>query len=106
MYLSDFNMMLDNKLVDCFSEISLDKNKIDEINNQNLVVSINVETYEELKNNKKLKKKIIFNSNDIIYGKENKRLTNRSKNNEIRETQIISNTEGISRTVKFREFNK
>ena len=32
MYLSDFNMMLDNKLVNCFSEISLDKNIINEIN--------------------------------------------------------------------------
>jgi hypothetical protein len=106
MYLSDFNMMLDNKLVDCFSEISLDKNKIDEINNQNLIVSINVETYEEKNYNKKLKKKIILNSNDIIYGKENKRITNRSKINEIRETQIPNNTEGISRNIKFREFNK
>ena len=31
MYLSDFNMMLDSKLKDCFSEIELDKNIINEI---------------------------------------------------------------------------
>ena len=31
MYLSDFNMMLDSKLIDCFSEIALDKIKVNEI---------------------------------------------------------------------------
>ena len=32
MYLSDFNMMLDGKMTNCFSEISLDKNLINELN--------------------------------------------------------------------------
>ena len=32
MYLSDFNMMLDGKMIDCFSEISLDKNIINDLN--------------------------------------------------------------------------
>ena len=31
MYLTDFNMTLDTKLVDCFSELTLDKNKINEL---------------------------------------------------------------------------
>jgi len=31
MYLTDFNMNLDSKLVDCFSELTLDKNKINEL---------------------------------------------------------------------------
>ena len=31
MYLTDFNMNLDSKLIDCFSEISLDKIKVNEI---------------------------------------------------------------------------
>ena len=71
MYLSDFNMMLDNKLVDCFSETSLDKTKIsNEINQLNYS-----------KNDKKLKEKIICNSNNNIYGKEDKRLIERDRIN-------------------------
>jgi hypothetical protein len=31
MYLTDFNMMLDNKLTDCFLELTLDKNKVNEL---------------------------------------------------------------------------
>ena len=32
MYLTDFNMMLDSKLIDCFSEIALDKDVINKFN--------------------------------------------------------------------------
>jgi hypothetical protein len=82
MYLSDFNMMLDNKLVDCFSEISLDKTKIINENNQ----------LNYLKNDKKLKEKIICNSNNNIYGKEDKRLIERDRINEISKNRSNKDT--------------
>jgi hypothetical protein len=88
MYLSDFNMMLDNKLVDCFSETSLDKNKIiNEINQLN-----------HLKNDKKLKEKIICNLNNNIYGKENKRLIERDRINEISKNRSNNATGKFKKT--------
>jgi hypothetical protein len=74
MYLSDFNMMLDNKLVDCFSETSLDKTDKTKISNE-----MNQLNYS--KNDKKLKEKIICNSINNIYGKEDKRLIERDRIN-------------------------
>ena len=60
MYLSDFNMMLDSKLKDCFSEIELDKNIINEIYlNEIKMNEIQNETQNETKsNNKKSERKV------------------------------------------------
>jgi hypothetical protein len=109
MYLSDFNMMLENNLVDCFSEISLDKDKINELYNNEKCENLN--NYQEINNdedviyekkinNKKLKEKIIHNLNNTIYGKENKTIVNRNRKNNFIESSTSDNTRRISKNFK------
>ena len=143
MYLSDFNMMLDNNLIDCFSEILLDKNKINEMyeiqNNQlncqdyneitrqedneitrqefNEITrqdnEITREEYNEIirnedsiyynnyqKNKEKLKEKIIYNQNNIIYGKENQRFAERNRRDHIVKNSTSSNPRRIFKNIK------
>ena len=69
MYLSDFNMMLNNKLVDCFSEISLDKNKIIELEN----IQISYCQNGEIKQNEE------DQQNEEYFRKENKTIQNNEK---------------------------
>jgi len=64
MYLSDFNLMLDGKMIDCFSEISLDKNIINDIN-------------EKLKENNSL-----YNINNISDAEENTKINQRNRGNQ------------------------
>jgi len=83
MYLSDFNMMLDGKMIDCFSEISLDKNIINDIN-------------EKLKENNSL-----YRCNDIISdAQENTKTNQRNRGNQNANNQRSTPTRGTYKTSK------
>jgi len=83
MYLSDFNMMLDGKMIDCFSEISLDKNIINDIN-------------EKLKENNSL-----YRCNDIISdAQENTKSNQGNRGNQNANNQRSKPTRGTYKTSK------
>jgi hypothetical protein len=75
MYLTDFNMMLDNKLTDCFSELTLDKNKVNEL-------------FEIHQNENKINKDVIKDETNEEYSTEIK-CNNCGKSNKV--NQIKSN---------------
>ena len=76
MYLSDFNMMLDSKLKDCFSEIELDKNVINDIFLNELKMheiqneTQNVTQNETKSNNKRSERKVTIQRNRIEKNKK------------------------------------
>lgn len=83
MYLSDFNMMLDGKMTNCFSEISLDKNIINELN-------------EKLKENNSL-----YNiNNNISDAKENTKSNQGNSRDRTANNQRPTTTRGTYKTSK------
>jgi hypothetical protein len=93
--------MLENNLVNCFSEISLDKKKLDEIYKHEIDSYQNCEDKDSnnedncnksIKSYEKLKKKIIYKTNYNIYGKENKESIERNRINKTIRNSISNNT--------------
>ena len=83
MYLSDFNMMLDGKMTNCFSEISLDKNLINELD-------------EKLKENNSL-----YNiNNNISDAKENTKTNQGNSRDRTTNNQRPTTTRGTYKTSK------
>jgi hypothetical protein len=83
MYLSDFNMMLDGKMIDCFSEISLDKNIINDLN-------------EKLKENNSL-----YNiNNNISDAEENTKSNQGNRGNQNANNQRPTTTRRTYKTSK------
>ena len=83
MYLSDFNLMLDGKMTNCFSEISLDKNVMNDLN-------------EKLKENNSL-----YNiNNNISDAQENTKSNQRNRGNQNANNQRPTTTRGTYKTSK------
>jgi len=83
MYLSDFNLMLDGKITNCFSEIALDKNLINDLN-------------EKLKENNSF---YSFNDN-ISDAQENTKTNQRNRGNQNANNQRSTPTRGTYKTSK------
>jgi len=92
MYLSDFNLMLENKLVNCFSEI---RDQFSEMRNEFSEIS-ETESNEKLKENNILKYTIIINERRynrwvITNNQKNKLPTNRNDKNTKRNARNVRN---------------
>jgi len=95
MFLTDFNMTLDTKLVDCFSELTLDKNKINEL----------FEIHQNELKKDETKQDISDDTYDEIYANEikctkcGKSSTSTSTNNQIKSNNRTVTTRTTSRSI-------
>jgi hypothetical protein len=88
MFLSDFYMMLDKKLVDCFEEIEVDQ---DTINNN--FISNDLE-HKKLKEN-------FFPPNDNNINEQDRKFTRRNKKNQYIENRNSNSRNRSEQTFKF-----
>jgi hypothetical protein len=104
MYLTDFNMTLDTKLVDCFSELTLDKIKINELFEIHQNELKKDETKQDISNETNDDTYVEY-TNEIKCNKCGKSSASTSKSNQFKSNNRSATTR-VSRSVSRRISNR